>query len=277
MSYPEANITVKVDVTNPGQFFACCGLLELADRLWPGAEGWFCEGGTVFYLMCEGTLHRVLDFLTMTTPREVLNVEPSGLEVRPIVAPLAFSFDGGKTEGLLLDAWTRIVTRKGAIQVEGQAPWNFWSGQQTSYGIWNGLRISLADQLAKVDLSNSADALFHRVFQKGRFGFDCDPAWNALDSGFSPNEQSMEVESSPIVELLAAVGLQRFRPLMNDDRDEFDYFTWHHAYPPAIAAAAMSGAIRERTTQRFRASVVSRGQYAALSRAFPLTSGDSNE
>ncbi len=24
--------------TNPGQFFACCGLLELADRLWPGAE-----------------------------------------------------------------------------------------------------------------------------------------------------------------------------------------------------------------------------------------------
>src|SRR5262249_19764222 len=27
-----------VDPTNPGQFFACCGLLELADRLWPGAE-----------------------------------------------------------------------------------------------------------------------------------------------------------------------------------------------------------------------------------------------
>src|SRR5262249_25951334 len=23
---------------NPGQFFACCGLLELADRLWPEAE-----------------------------------------------------------------------------------------------------------------------------------------------------------------------------------------------------------------------------------------------
>src|SRR5207244_10619929 len=27
----------------PGQFFACCGLLELADRLWQGAEGWFEE------------------------------------------------------------------------------------------------------------------------------------------------------------------------------------------------------------------------------------------
>jgi CRISPR-associated protein Csx14 len=37
----EPNIHLRVDPTNPGQFFACCGLLELADRLWGGAEGWF--------------------------------------------------------------------------------------------------------------------------------------------------------------------------------------------------------------------------------------------
>src|SRR5882762_5519087 len=41
MSRPEPSIRVNVDLTNPGQFFACCGLLELADRLWPAAEGWF--------------------------------------------------------------------------------------------------------------------------------------------------------------------------------------------------------------------------------------------
>lgn len=35
------SITIPVDLTNPGQFFACCGLLELADRLWLGTEGWF--------------------------------------------------------------------------------------------------------------------------------------------------------------------------------------------------------------------------------------------
>jgi CRISPR-associated protein Csb3 len=35
--------SVKVDLTNPGQFFACCGLLELSHRLWRGAEGWFCD------------------------------------------------------------------------------------------------------------------------------------------------------------------------------------------------------------------------------------------
>src|SRR5713101_7923646 len=35
------SIRINVDPTNPGQFFACCGLLELAYRLRPGAEGWF--------------------------------------------------------------------------------------------------------------------------------------------------------------------------------------------------------------------------------------------
>ena len=27
----EATIRIRVDLTNPGQYFACCGLLELAD------------------------------------------------------------------------------------------------------------------------------------------------------------------------------------------------------------------------------------------------------
>jgi CRISPR-associated protein Csb3 len=45
VSRPQPSFTVNVDVTNPGQFMACCGLLELAHRLWPGVtvEGWFQE------------------------------------------------------------------------------------------------------------------------------------------------------------------------------------------------------------------------------------------
>lgn len=37
MNPNQAAIRINVDLTNPGQFFACCGLLELADRLWGGA------------------------------------------------------------------------------------------------------------------------------------------------------------------------------------------------------------------------------------------------
>src|SRR6266481_6083629 len=45
-------IKIEIDLMNPGQFFACCGLLELADRLWGAAEGWF--DGTVFGLRPQG-------------------------------------------------------------------------------------------------------------------------------------------------------------------------------------------------------------------------------
>jgi CRISPR-associated protein Csb3 len=34
-------VRVQVDCTNPGQFFACCGILELAARLWHNVEAWF--------------------------------------------------------------------------------------------------------------------------------------------------------------------------------------------------------------------------------------------
>ncbi|MCX7699282.1 MAG: hypothetical protein N2039_00225, partial [Gemmataceae bacterium] len=52
----EPAITVDVDVTNPGQFFACCGLLALADRLWPDAEGMFSPDERTFLITCGGTL-----------------------------------------------------------------------------------------------------------------------------------------------------------------------------------------------------------------------------
>lgn len=60
MNTPKPSITVDVDPTNPGQFFACCGLLELADRLWPGAEGWFEDQGRTFLIACAGTIEAVI-------------------------------------------------------------------------------------------------------------------------------------------------------------------------------------------------------------------------
>ena len=277
MSEPEATIRVAVDPTNPGQFFACCGLLELADRLWPGAEGWFAEGGREFRIACGGTLHYLLAVLVMDPPTAIERLECNSLEVPPIIAPLSFSFDGGSTTAIELDAWTRIAVLKSVPQVISNPPWNFWSGQQTSLRIWSALRAELVAQLRRF-IPNQFEELFsQRLFQKGRFGFDPGPAWNALDVGFSPNEHNMEVESSPAVEMLAVVGLQRFRPVMNDGRDSFDYFTWHSPYSPAVAAAAMAGAMPEKCAIRYRGSVVSRGQYAALGVSYPTRQGASDE
>jgi len=74
MTQAKPNITLnKVDVTNPGQFFACCGLLELAYRLCPGAEGWF--DGSAFHVSDSMGLDSILEQLATAGIRSSLSLE----------------------------------------------------------------------------------------------------------------------------------------------------------------------------------------------------------
>jgi len=43
-------VRIPIDPANPGQFFASCGLLELAGRFWGRAEAWFDDAGRSFCL-----------------------------------------------------------------------------------------------------------------------------------------------------------------------------------------------------------------------------------
>lgn len=273
MSNPESTIQTNVDVANPGQFFACCGLLELADRLWPGVEGWFDHG--VFQVAGQGALHDLLAILVMDPP-EAITMLDNGLSVKSLIAPLRFSFDGGSTHSMTLDAWMKIRSEKGQVTATANPPWNFWSGQQTSIGIWLGLRTALAEQLQTLRL-DQFDLYADRILLSGRFGFDPGAAWNALDVGFSPNEQGMKVASSAAVELLAAVGIQRFQPRMADDHQSFDYFTWGSPLSPMVAAPAAAGAVRVPPFSHLRCRVVSRGSYAALERSNYVRKGADRE
>jgi CRISPR-associated protein Csx14 len=261
---------IAVDLTNPGQFFACCGLLELADRLYGGAEGWFSD--SEFRVECAVTMIDLLSILIMDPPEQVLQLD-NGLGVKPLIAPLRFSFDGGATTSFILDSWMTVRVDKGQAAVVANPPWNFWSGQQTPLRIWNPVRAALARLLMTLDLEHAYKLFEQREFLTGRFGFDPGPAWNALDVGFSPNEQKISVESSPAVELLAAVGVQRFRPRMGDTRDWFDYSTWDIPLPPPVAAAAAAGTISCGSGARYRSRVISRGQYAALGYSTILSGG----
>lgn len=273
MSNPEPTIRVRVDPSNPGQFLACCGLLELADRVWPGAEGRFAEKD--FLVACDGTFRELLAILLMDPPEEVTQLGGT-LEVKPLIAPLRFSLDGGATTALTLDAWMTIKVEKKDVVTAANPPWNFWSGNQKSRQIWLALRATLAQQLQAVTDEQLQDLFNQRVLLSGRFGFDPGAAWNALDVGFSPNEQGMEVASSAAVEMLAAVGLQRFRPVVAPDRQSFVYATWGASVGPAAAAAASAGLARFGRTTRYHGRVVSRGSYAALGYSTPLH-GDDDE
>lgn len=269
---PPSLLRVAVDVTNPGHFFAACGLLELADRLAGPAEGWF-EGG-MFHLRParEVTVMDLLDALLREQAQEVLQIDWMAAE--PLIAPLRLSL--GEGGPLLLDAWMTVRREKGEAAARANPPWNFWSGQQTSMRIWRSLREALQDQMDALRRTDPARLFAQRRPLSGRFGFDPGAAWNALDVGFSPNEQKLEVASSPAVELLGAVGLQRFRPRLGrsdngrEDRSIFDYAAWALPLPPAVAAAAAAGLIPSGPGARLRGRVVSRGSYAALGYATPL-------
>lgn len=264
-------IRVNVEPTNPGQFFACCGLLELADRLWPGAEGWFENGE--FHVQPEGQLSEVLNALVAAEPQPLSRVCDT-VEVPPLIAPLRLPLPGSSVP-LDLDGWMTVRVEKGEAKAVANPPWNFWSGQQTSLRIWQALQAALAQQLNTLVEGNWPALFSQLVVLTGRFGFDPGPAWNTLDVGFSPNEQGLGVASSAAVELLAAVGLQRFRPRMHR-RDRFVYVTWGVPLGPAVAAAAMAGCVPAPPSIQYLGRVISRGSYAALGYSTPL-SGDAHD
>lgn len=75
----------------------------------------------------------------------------------------------------------------------------------------------------------------------GSFNFDPRGAWTAIDAGYSPNTQKHGIAASPVVEILAAIGLEHARPDRYETRT-VRYAVWGHALPPMLARAALSGA-----------------------------------
>src|SRR6266446_225820 len=85
----------------------------------------------------------------------------------------------------------------------------------------------------------------------GSFNFDPRGAWTAIDAGYSPNDQKHQVAASPVVEFLAAWGLENARP------DEFEtrkvrYGAWGIPLVPILARAALCGGISALPLRRFR-------------------------
>ena len=92
---------------------------------------------------------------------------------------------------------------------------------------------------------------FDPVPMGGSFNFDPRGAWTGIDAGYSPNEHNHPVAASPIVEFLAAWGLENSRP------DEFEtrnvrYAAWGIPLSPTLARAALCGSLISIPLKRFR-------------------------
>jgi CRISPR-associated protein Csx14 len=244
MSRPEPSFSVKLDRRNPGQFFACCGLLELAHRLSPEAEGWFRERE-----FCIHGSHGLESILSSLESAHVVALEPGE---DPKIPPLLL----GDPFNLRIDWW---VDDRGRKSLFGK----MFSGQKRT--LHDAIRLQkVFDGRARHDRTSLFD---WAVPLKGRFGLDPRSAWTALDVGFSPNDQGMEVGTYPAVELLGAIGLQGFRPVMKNGR--FRYATWRAPLAAPVARAAASGLLVPVTDVAFRFQLMQRGSYKGFDWALP--------
>jgi CRISPR-associated protein Csx14 len=72
----------------------------------------------------------------------------------------------------------------------------------------------------------------------GSFNFDPRGAWTAIDAGYSPNDQKHVVTASPVVEILAAIGMEHARPL-EYERRQIRYGAWGCLVSPILARTAI--------------------------------------
>lgn len=234
---PSPDITLDVDLRNPGQFFACCGILELASRLWPGSEGWFSGDGSraAFHIATGSGQNDPLGEIVrrLCEPDELVAIaKDEGIEKlqadrQPVIL---LPFD------LRLDWWLDAYGEGDKSELK------VWAGQQTPERNINGLRNAWREIYARTSVSISARVFSERWPTTGRFGFDPSASWEALDVGFSPDEQALPVLTSPSTEILAAVGLQRCRPFpVEGKRRWFGYHVWQDPLDIAVTPAAIAG------------------------------------
>jgi len=265
MKYPEPNICVNVDVTNPGQFFACCGLLELADRLWPGAEGWFEEGEFCINSCGEAESPNDLIRRLLECPELQPGVTKESVLDGSKLKLLPFQITFPRST-LRIDWWRDEISppRKESRETCEKSEFRTWAGNQSPQQI---VYDKLIPAIRRVMASDVPDWFHCRYPLSGRFGFDHVSALTALDAGWSPDKHEITVSTSPTIELLGMVGLQRFRPASTVSRRMFIYHVWSIPSSVIVAPAMVTGLIEQSARNAFQFSIKPRGDYKYFSPA----------
>ncbi len=241
-------ISLRVDVFNPGQYFACCGFFELADKMIPGILAHFeqdeitnqwrfnlsqidcIDNGNIL------SLRSLLEFITLAeiTPLDPDDAPKSALNI-------------GKPFNMIVDWWRYESREIGKLKT--------WAGQMNVCSIANDMK-----QALNAEINNHAK-LIENIFyissmaNSGQpYYFDANYAVNAQaqDVGFSVDKLNkgginLKTVTSPAVELMSLVGLQRARPVLvcNAKGKErlYRYIVWTKPIQISLILAAINGLI----------------------------------
>jgi CRISPR-associated protein Csb3 len=266
VTHPQPTISLKVDITNPGQFFACCGLLELADRLWPGAEGWFSPADDAFLLAAGGTLDALVDALATATLEPLHPADPRS---SPISLQAPF-------RPLTIDWWDEMTDFTGARDLK------VWAGSMEGVTIAKALQHALRDPRFRspelFDIGVVVKDPRKTASKREPFYFDARRAANAhaRDIGFAPNDLGLTTIAHPAVELLCLVGLQVARPSPTGTLHVYDYFTWHISLQRSLVLPAACGQLGLEDARGYRFQNTFRTgekKHKAFRTAVPLIQG----
>ena len=227
-----AKSTIPVDLLNPGQVFACLGIMEAADVLLGDASAafdWSGGGETTFRVAAAGTeppVERVMRFLE---DADVVARVPAGSPNREVWkpswgaspevddpgAPFPFPDPGSPAtlpvvlrdaagNEIVLEYWGDATrTRRDNVK--------FWAGSAGYPGAAiarDGLRLVRGNAR-----QHANDPFAMSGAQSNSFRFDWRRDYVPVQDGFSPNEhKNIRMVGFPLVEILAAVGMTHARP-----------------------------------------------------------------
>ncbi|MGL6195585.1 MAG: hypothetical protein ACRC2T_12265 [Thermoguttaceae bacterium] len=243
-------IKIPIDPANPGQYFACCGLLELAHRHWgTDAKGCFTDGGNSFTLEYPENLtdeklkERLIDRIQIPRHEESIKEDirneqvkkdknklkrknKTNLDSKPILEEtIDVSGDNLSDEDdeKYSPPFSLVWKDKNEKDHDIFLDWWFiscktWAGQQYSFKKIGTLNVQ-SKRVESFTKGFQHSITLNQNKETGETSPPCQidirTSWTPLDVGFSLDTQNKNYKRAifPLVELLAVIGLQRFLPV----------------------------------------------------------------
>ncbi len=296
MKTPEPSIRLHVDASNPGQFFACCGLLEVADRLSPtvGAQGWFADHARTFHIACDATLAMLLEALAAVPLTNTMSAKDNArLEELSKMKGAERSQSPGlddekkalekrrREDPIVLHGKLNLTLDWFLDDLSGGSRYKTWAGQQSVLDIATSMKQAhIATDWQSLGVENCLAATATGCGLPFNFDSDLGGQGSALDIGFSFDPLAgnaatrITTSARPTLELLAFIGLQRCRPAETRGQNRFHYQAWGQPLSPLLAPAASCCLLPVAGSKQFEFRLLYRTKYLkSFLPAIPLTGG----
>ncbi len=231
-------ISIPLDPLNPGHYFACCGLFELASRLDSKTLAWFAHENNQWCFKLANT-PPLAELLAQITAAPITVLDSSDATASPVSVGSPFN--------LRLDWWKTASRATSSLKVWAgtmEAP-RIVRAMQKAVKSGDGEKLLFAIRIA-YDVVDGTKKVEPFYFDANR-----GPNSDSRDVGFSANDLSLETLASPAVELLTLIGLQRAIPRPVGDR-LFDYHLWTAPLPISLIPAAVNGLLPDSQKHAFR-------------------------